>query len=104
MKAKELAGIKRVFALLPVEQAEYLFTLWQEFEKAETVEAKFAKAIDRVTPLLHNLYGDGHSWRQYNISVEKIFSVNSRIALGSEKLWQVIEKKLTDSIASGLLK
>ena len=104
IKAQEAAGVARVFGLLPDEQAQYFLMLWQEFELGETAEAKFARAVDRIPPLLHNLHGDGHSWRDNNVAAEKVFSVNSRIALGSEQLWEAIKTKLTDAVSTGLLK
>ncbi len=102
-KAEEL-GVKKVLALLPATdvEAEWL-ELWQEFETGETAEAKFAKAIDRVPPLLHNLHGGGHSWKTHNISKEKVFSVNQRIEKGSEKLWSVLKEKLEGAAEAGLL-
>jgi len=78
-------------------------TLWHEFEAGETAESKYAKAIDRVPPILHNLHGGGHSWKKHNISKEKVFSVNQRIAKGSEKLWDVIEAELHRAVDKGLL-
>ncbi|WP_276203469.1 HD domain-containing protein, partial [Photobacterium aphoticum] len=39
--------------------AQYV-ALWEEFEAGVTADAKFAKAIDRTPPLLHNLNDDGH--------------------------------------------
>lgn len=104
IKAQEAAGVARVFGLLPDEQAQYFLMLWQEFELGETAEAKFARAVDRIPPLLHNLHGDGHSWRDNNVAAEKVFSVNSRIALGSEQLLEAIKTKLTDAVSTGLLK
>ncbi|WP_434340544.1 HD domain-containing protein [Motilimonas cestriensis] len=103
-KALELAGIRRMMALLPEGQGEQYIELWREFEAGESNDAKFAKAIDRVPPLLHNLYGEGHSWRDNKVTKEQVFKVNSRIAKGSEPLWQVLEEKLQGAIDDGLLK
>lgn len=58
-----------------------------KFESGETPDSKFAKAIDRTPPLLHNLYGGGHSWSENSVPKEKVFSVNSRIQEGSQELW-----------------
>ncbi len=104
IKEQELAGVKRIFALLPDERAEEYVSLWLEFEAGETTESKFAKAIDRVPPLLHNLHGDGHSWKENNVSSERVFAVNSRIADGSEELWEVLSKRLDEAVLKGFLK
>ena len=78
--------------------------LWHEFESGETPDARYAKAIDRVPPLLHNIHGGGHSWDENNVSKEMVFSLNSRIREGSRKLWEAMEAKLEEAVANGLLK
>ncbi len=103
IKDEEEAGVKRLLALLPEGKAEEYMALWQEFEAGETADSKYAKAIDRVPPLLHNLHGNGHSWSKHNISKEKVFSVNKRIAKGSEKLWNVLEEELEKAVEKGIL-
>ena len=34
-----------------------------EFEEQETAEAQFAKAMDRLMPLLHNFHNQGEGWQ-----------------------------------------
>ena len=92
LKSAEAAGVARLFAMLPEGMSAEFLTLWNEFEAGETPDARYAKAIDRVPPLLHNLHGNGHSWRAHDISQEKILGFNSRIGLGSTELWHVIRK------------
>ncbi|MGS0682405.1 HD domain-containing protein [Shewanella sp. 125m-7] len=104
LKAKEEAGVTRIFGLLPQGQAEQYLALWREFEAGNTADARFAKAIDRVPPLLHNLHGDGHSWKENDIAKEQVLNVNSRIGKGSRKLWSVLETKLHGAIETGMLK
>ncbi|AQS37817.1 putative HD superfamily hydrolase [Shewanella psychrophila] len=104
MKQKEAAGLKRILDILPEGQADTYMDLWYEFELGETADASFAKAIDRVPPLLHNLHGEGHSWRDNNVPKEKVFSVNRRIAKGSEGLWSSLENKLSGAVETGLIK
>lgn len=79
--------------------------MWVDFEKGESSDAIFAKAIDRVPPLLHNIHGDGHSWKKHNISKDKVLTFNGeRISKGSEKLWHELEVQLEEAVESGLLK
>jgi len=104
MKAREAAGLKRILDMLPEGKGEAYMALWHEFEQGETPDAAFAKAIDRVPPLLHNLYGDGHSWKENNVPKEKVFEINSRIAKGSETLWTSLEEKLVAAVNDGLIK
>jgi len=45
-KAAELRAV-RICSLAPRATAEYLITLWKEFDAGGSAEARFAKAIDR---------------------------------------------------------
>jgi len=104
LKAEEAAGVKRIMSILPKGMGGDYLELWHEFEAGETAEARFAKAIDRVPPLLHNLHGDGHSWRKHGVSKERVFDLNQRIESGSEALWAVIRRKLEEAVSAGILK
>ncbi len=87
-EAAELAAAKRIFGLLPDEIGEDFLELWLEFEAAETPEAKYCKAIDRVNPVLQNLTNHGQSWRENGIRREQVLTKNRIIANASEPLWQ----------------
>ena len=104
LKEKEEAGLRRVLNILPEGKTDEYLSLWREFELGESVDAKYAKAIDRVPPLLHNLNGNGHSWKDNNVPKEKVFALNSRIAKGSTELWDVLKGKLDKAVVDGILK
>lgn len=104
LKEKEEAGIKRVLNILPEGEADQYLSLWREFELGESADSKYAKAIDRVPPLLHNLNGNGHSWKDNNVPKEKVFDLNSRIAKGSSVLWDILKEKLDKAVIDGILK
>ena len=103
LKEEEALGVKRVLALLPGKKGDEYMDLWYEFEAGETADSKFARAIDRIPPLLHNMHGQGHGWNENNISKEQVFKVNKRIESGSSAAWKVIELKLQDAVAKGIL-
>ncbi|WP_421210420.1 HD domain-containing protein [Aeromonas enteropelogenes] len=104
-KQLERSGIKQLFQLLPEANREEYSSLWDEFEKGISPDASFAKAIDRVPPLLHNIHGEGHSWKKHKISKETVFAFNSeRISKGSNVLWQEIESRLNEAVEVGVLK
>ncbi|GAA5186601.1 HD domain-containing protein [Ferrimonas gelatinilytica] len=104
-KAAEEQGVRRLLALLPDEQQqrEYL-ALWLEFEAGESADARFAKAMDRVPPLMQNLNGGGHSWQKHGISKNQVLQINRRIGRGVAPLWEVLEQKLDKAEADGLLR
>ncbi|MCP4322833.1 MAG: HD domain-containing protein [Alteromonadales bacterium] len=103
-KSKEATCIERLLSILPENQRVECRELWFEFEAGETAEAKYAKAVDRIPPLMHNVNDDGHSWKKHNIAKERVFALNSKdIASGSEQIWQVVKTKLDKAVIDGLL-
>ncbi|MFD2178364.1 HD domain-containing protein [Veronia pacifica] len=104
-KNKERNGMIRLLALLPDNMGEEWLMLWDEFETGDSADAKFAKAIDRVPPLIHNLHDEGHSWKKHNISKEQVFNLNKkRIGNGSQTLWLALEEQLNEAVEAGILK
>jgi len=94
-KAAELIAVKRIFGLLPTEQATPLLALWQEFETGETAEARFASAADRAMPALLNLANGGQSWRENGISHARVVQrIGPPIAAGCPALWTYMAARL----------
>ena len=103
-KNKEWNGVKRVLDMLPNRQGEEYLALWEEFELGESADAKYAKAIDRIPPLLHNINDDGYGWKKHNIPKEKVLNFNQqRISAGGKKIWEGVEAKLQQAIVDGTL-
>lgn len=103
-KMDEQNGLRRLLDMLPNNMGDEYLSLWQEFEAGVTNDSRFAKAIDRVPPLLHNMLDNGHGWKKNNIPKEKVFALNSeRISAGSRELWSAIEEKLNKAVDSGIL-
>ena len=71
MSAERIA-VERIFGMLPRSSGEAFVALWEEFEKAETVEARFAHAVDRAMPVFLNLNNDGGSWKEHGISYARV--------------------------------
>ncbi|WP_323782377.1 HD domain-containing protein [Thalassovita sp.] len=96
-EAEELAAARRIFGLLPQDQAEELLALWLEFETNETADARFAKALDRFQPPNQNLASGGGSWIDYDVDFEMISTrVGAKIANGAPVLWDWIAPKIKD--------
>ncbi|MCW8345087.1 HD domain-containing protein [Vibrio sp. ZSDZ65] len=101
---KELAAANRLFAMLPQEQGDELFSIWQEFEAAESAEAKFAKALDRLIPMLLNYHNQGQSWLENDVSKEQVKKVNQKIEKGSQVLWDKAQSLIEEAVENGWLK
>jgi putative hydrolases of HD superfamily len=54
--AREQATTAHTFGILPDDLHLELRGLWEEFEAGATLEARFANALDRLQPLLHNFH------------------------------------------------
>ncbi|WP_422028885.1 HD domain-containing protein [Roseovarius sp.] len=67
----EAKAATRLFGLLPEGQGESLRALWEEFEAAETPDARFAKALDRFQPPNQNLASNGIGWRENGATWDK---------------------------------
>jgi putative hydrolase of HD superfamily len=92
----ELIAARRIFGLLPAEQATELMEIWQEFEAGETNEAKFAKAIDRFEPILQNHSNNGGSWAEFKVEFEKVHQRLKSLSDGSRALWDYSETLLDE--------
>lgn len=101
-KAAELAAVTRIFAMLPEPQGASFMAFWQEFENAETPEARFAHAADRAMPVLLNLANAGQSWRENGISHERVVRrLAAPIRAGCPALWDYLEARLEDERRKG---
>lgn len=69
---RETRAADRIFRILPEKEAEELRALWDEFEAAETPEAKYALALDRVQPMLLNYFAQGKAWKQHRITPDRV--------------------------------
>jgi putative hydrolase of HD superfamily len=70
VRADEQAAAERLFGRLPVEEGRRLLELWREGEAASTLDARFAKALDRLQPMLVHWAGTARVWLDRGVSVE----------------------------------
>ncbi|MBA6414846.1 HD domain-containing protein [Colwellia sp. 6M3] len=103
-EAKELAAAKRIFGLLPEQQYQETLNLWLEFEEAKTNDAKFAKAMDRVLPLLQNMKNNGGSWVKHNVSKSEVIARNNLLDGLAPKLWIYVTEQIDLAVENGWLR
>lgn len=99
----EQVAADRLFGLLPDDQAAAFRSLWDEFEAAETPDAKFGKAVDRLQPILLNHAVGGGTWTDYAVDEARERQMTHRIADGAPALWAAAEEVFADAVASGWL-
>ena len=101
LEAAEKAAADRLFGLLPADQATEFRALWDEFEAADTADAKFAKSLDRFQPPLLNLQSGGGSWTDYNIDEATVRAkVGTKIARGAPELWAWLSPRIAAFFAT----
>lgn len=102
--AKELEAANRLFGMLPEDQGKELLELWLEFESAQTADAKFGKALDRIIPMLLNYHNQGQSWKEHGVSRTQALTVNQKIEFGSQALWEKAQQIIEEATENGWLK
>lgn len=102
--SEELVAAKRIFGLLPQEQADEFIAIWEEFEEGLTDEAKFARAMDRFEPLLQNTSNGGGTWAEFDVRYQQVYDKKKAIKNGSTTIWNYAENLLDQSVESGILK
>ena len=101
-KAREEAAKERIYSLLPDDQKQDLQALFDEFEERKTPEAKFARALDNLQPLLLNNSNDGGDWREHQVTEAQVYGKAApHSQKGSEKLYEVTDQLIRENIAKG---
>lgn len=101
---EERLAAGRIFGMLPEAQAQEMIGVWEEFEAGHTAEARFARAMDRLEPLLQNVSNNGGTWREFGVDYLKVYEKKEKIRNGSTALWDYAGQLIEDSVASGILK
>ena len=103
-KAREEAAKERLYSMLPDDQKEELMAIFEEFEAGETSEAKFARAMDNLQPLLLNNSNGGGDWRSHEVSADQVYGRQIGTKAGSEKLYEVTDNIIRENIKNGNIK
>lgn len=103
-KAREDAAKERIFSLLPDDQKAELTALFDEFEAYQTPEAKYARAMDNLQPLILNDSNNGGDWREHGVTAAQVYGRQSKTRLGSETLYEVTDQILKEHVRRGNLK
>ena len=91
---REKAAADRLFGMLPEDQGKKFRALWDEFEARETKEAKFARVMDNIQPLMLNASTKGKSWLEHAVKLSQILERNKYMTEGSETLWEYAKENI----------
>lgn len=101
--AREEAAADRLFALLPAGQAAEVRKLWEEFEDRQSNEARFARALDRLHPMLANYRNEGGTWQANGVTADQVRKRVELIRDGSPELGRYATALVDDAVAKGWL-
>jgi putative hydrolases of HD superfamily len=99
----ERAGADRIFRLLPPGQASALRALWDEFEERATAEARFARALDRLQPMLINMATGGGTWRTPGVTATEALARVALVEDGSPSLGAYARDMIDTAVSRGIL-
>jgi 5'-deoxynucleotidase YfbR-like HD superfamily hydrolase len=102
-REKEVVAARRIFSLLPPDQSKNFYALWEEFDSGNSAEAKFARVIDRVEPVMLHEATDAIIWRQYGVTHSQILRRLGSIEKDAPRLWPRVKRVIDQALASGAL-
>lgn len=103
-RAREEAAAERIFGILPEDQGLYFRELWEEFERYESADAKYAHLLDNFQPLLLNHESGGLSWREHGVKKSQIYKRNEKIEETSPQVWEKMKEIVEEHVRLGDVK
>jgi putative hydrolase of HD superfamily len=100
---RERLAAERIFGLLPIDQAERLRALWEEFEAQETMDARYANALDRLQAFLQNMQAGGGSWRTYSVTRSQVLARMAPIQTALPGVWPFVLDVIDRFCATGVI-
>lgn len=102
-KEREEKAKDRIFSLLPDGQAGEMKALFEEFERNETAEAQFARAMDNIQPILLNNSNGGADWKEHKVRAEQVLKRQEKTKKGSGEIFSLAEKIIKMNVEKGSL-
>lgn len=100
---REQAAAKRIFGLLPHDQAARFHACWEEFEARATLEARFANALDRFQALLQNMEAGGGSWRAHQVTRAQVLERMAPVQASLPGVWSFVVDVIDRYCAEGAI-
>lgn len=99
---RELNSISKSLTQLPNDQKEDILNLWKEFEFGVSSEARYARVIDALVPLINHLEVSEENYNPDNITAQMVLQKKEFIKNESEKLWRLTKELIEESVEKGL--
>ena len=99
---RELESIEKTMRILPEEKYLNMKNSWLEFEKGQSAEARYARVIDALVPLINHLEVSELNYNPDNISSDMVLEKKKFIKGESKELWKLTEELVQESVEKGL--
>lgn len=100
---RELASVKESLSLLPQVQAQAYLDLWIEFEsQANTAEARYARCLDALAPVMNHLLVAKEKENPANLTKSQVLSKKAFIQNESPEMWKLVVDLVNKSVEKGL--
>ena len=99
---REFKSLKISLDKLPSDQQDSFLGLWQEFETGISAEAKYARVLDALVPLLNHLEVAQPHDNPHGLTKSQVIAKKSFIKETSETLWELAQEVIDKSVAKGL--
>ena len=99
---RELESIEKTMRILPEEKYLNMKNSWLEFEKGQSAEARYARVIDALVPLINHLEVSELNYNPDNISSDMVLEKKKFIKDESKELWKLTEELVKESVEKGI--
>jgi putative hydrolases of HD superfamily len=100
---KERQAAVKLFAQLPPEQGAAFMAWWEEFEARQTPEARFAKALDALQPMLMTWGTGGKGSTYLDLTAERVLRRKHPYIAEFPALWELVERTVAEAVAAGIM-
>jgi putative hydrolases of HD superfamily len=101
--AREHAAGERLMGMLPEDQYERFDPLWREFQAQVTVEARFARAIDSIHPMVVSWFPGGQGHANKTLTPTKILTRKRPPLEPFPALWELANWLVQQAVDQGLI-
>lgn len=100
---REEAAGERLVGLLPASQQARFDPLWREFQAQETLEARWARAIDSLHPLVVSWYPGANGHSNPSLTPTKILNRKRPYLEAFPPLWELAQWLVQQAVNQGLV-
>jgi putative hydrolases of HD superfamily len=101
--AREHAAGERLMGMLPESQRARFDPLWREFQAQETVEARFARAIDALHPMITSWSPGANGHQNKTLTPSRILTRKRPFLEAFPALWDLAQELVQGALLRGLL-